>query len=101
MKGAILLILLLTSSKYAFTLSKSYMNESLKIADRIHAIKFGKLFIKIFESSINKNDFKEVFQNWNLSKDSSFSSISTDNYDPKFVDSAVKILETIKNMTKT
>ncbi len=99
-KGAILLILLLTSSKYAFTLSKSYMNESLKNADRIHAISFGKFYIKVFENSINPNDFKEIFQNWNLSKDSSFSTISADNYDPKLADSLNKILETVKDMTK-
>lgn len=99
-KGALLLILLLTSSKYAFTMSKSYMNESLKNADRIHAISFGKFYIKVFENSINPNDFKEIFQNWNLSKDSSFSTISTDNYDPKITDSVNKILETIKDMTK-
>lgn len=99
-KGALLLILLLTSSKYAFTLSKSYMNESLKNADRMHAIEFGKFYIKVFENSINPNDFKEIFQNWNLSKDSSFSAISADNYDPKIADSVVKVLETIKDMAK-
>ena len=99
-KGALLLILLLTSSKYAFTLSKSYMNESLKNADRMHAIEFGKFYIKVFENSINPSDFKEIFQNWNLSKDSSFSAISADNYDPKIADSVVKVLETIKDMTK-
>ena len=99
-KGAILLILLITSSKYAFSLSKSYMNESLKNADRMHAIEFGKFYIKVFESSINPNDFKEIFQNWNLSKDSSFSSISADNFDPKFADTIVKLLETMKDVTR-
>jgi TIR domain len=99
-KGAILLILLLSSSKYAFTLSKSYMNESLKNADRIHAISFGKFYIKVFEQSISPNDFKEIFQNWNLSKDSSFSSLSTDSYDPKLTESISKILDTVKDMAK-
>jgi hypothetical protein len=99
-KGAILLILLLTSSKYAFTLSKSYMNESLKNADRIHAISFGKFYIKVFEGSINANDFKEIFQNWNLSTTSSFSALSTDSYDPKIIDSIGKVLEALKDNAK-
>lgn len=99
-KGSILLVLLLTSSKYAFTLSKSYMNESLKNADKIHAISFGKFYIKAFEQTINPNDFKEIFQNWNYNRESSFSTISADNYDPKIVDAMTKIFDSIKDMSK-
>ncbi|MGY5848776.1 toll/interleukin-1 receptor domain-containing protein [Salegentibacter sp. HM20] len=99
-KGAILLILLLASSKYAFTLSKSYMSESIKNADRIHAISFGKFYINVFESSINPNDFKEIFENWNLTTDSSFSSISTNNYDPKIIEKTNDLIRSIKDISK-
>lgn len=99
-KGAILLTLLISTSKYAFTLSKTFMNESLKNANRIHAIKFGKFYIHVFEKTINPSDFKEIFQNWNLNNDSSFQSLSTDSYDPKVFDSMSKILDIIKDFGK-
>lgn len=99
-KGLILLTLLLSSSKYAFTISKSYINESLKAADRIHAISFGKFYLKVFEKELNSNDFKEIFQHWNLSKESSFSTISTENYDSKSLESIIKLIENFKDVVK-
>ena len=99
-KGGILLTLLLSSSKYAFTISKSYINESLKVADRIHAISFGKFYLKVFEKELNSNDFKEIFQHWNLSKESSFSTISTENYDSKSLESIIKLIENLKDVVK-
>ncbi len=97
-KGAIILILLLALSKYSFTLAKSYMNESLKIADRIHAIKFGKFYLDFYNNKISSENFKEIFQHWNLSKDSSFSAISADNFDPKLNELAIKIIESVKEV---
>lgn len=97
-KGVIILILLLALSKYSFTLAKSYMNESLKIADRIHAIKFGKFYLDFYNNKISSENFKEIFQHWNLSKDSSFSAISADNFDPKLNDLAIKIIESVKEV---
>jgi hypothetical protein len=41
-KSVVLIGLLLALAKYSFTLGKSFMDESLKNSDRIHAISFGK-----------------------------------------------------------
>jgi hypothetical protein len=98
-KGAILLTLLLATSKYAFSLSKSYINESLKVADRIHAISFGKFYIKVFEESLNSNDFKEIFQHWNLTKESSFSNLQVDKLDSKTLESLMDLVKNVKEFT--
>lgn len=99
-KAAVLLILLLAISKYAFSLAKSYMNESLKNADRRHAISFGEFYINVFENSIDSKDFKEIFENWNLKTDSSFSNLSTNNYDPKIIDKTTELMKSIKQLSQ-
>jgi hypothetical protein len=99
-KGAILLTLLLASSKYSFGIAKSYINESLKVADRLHAISFGKFYIKVFEDNFEATDFKEIFQHWNLTKESSFSTLKNDSSDLKSVDSLAELLKSIKGIVK-
>ena len=59
LKSLVIVALLLASAKYAFSLAKSYMIESLKNADRIHAISFGKFFLQAFGDNV---DIKEVKQ---------------------------------------
>lgn len=51
---------------YAFKLSRSYFRESLRYADRRHAIQYGKLYMDTYGPRIDAPAFKEAFQNWNL-----------------------------------
>lgn len=83
--------LLVASSKYAFTLGKSYMNESLKNSDRLHAISFGKFYLQAYGEVVTPEDVKEVFQHWNIAKDSSFKEIGSQNFDPKIFETAIEI----------
>lgn len=96
LKSAIIILLLIASSKYSFNLAKTYMNESLKNSDRIHAISFGKFYLQIFGDKVDSKDIKEVFGDWNLDKRSNFLNMNTDDYDPKFVELLVKIIEAVK-----
>lgn len=96
-KGLVGIGLLVALSKYAFTLGKSFMNESLKNSDRLHAISFGKFYLQAYGDVAQPDDVKDVFQHWNIDKDSSFSDLKTDNYDPRIFESAVEIA---KIMTK-
>jgi len=96
-KGLVVVGLLVALSKYAFTLGKSYMNESLKNSDRLHAISFGKFYLQAYGDVVEPEDVKDVFQHWNIDKDSSFSDLKTDNFDPRIFESA---LEIAKVMTK-
>ncbi len=82
-KGIIIIILLIAASKYCFTLGKAYMNESLKNADRIHAISFGKLYLQV-SNEITPSELKEIFRDWNILNTSPFILQSTNEFDPNF-----------------
>lgn len=92
-KSIVLVGLLLAMAKYSFTLAKSFMEESLKNADRIHAISFGKFYLQAFEESIAAGDIKDVFQHWNISSKNSFSSQSSEVIEPKMLEAALEIVK--------
>lgn len=101
-KGLIGVGLLVASSKYAFSLGKSYMNESLKNSDRLHAISFGKFYLQAYGDVVTPDDVKEVFQHWNIDKDSSFRELGSDNFDPRIFESAIEIARVLtKNEKKS
>jgi len=96
-KSIFIIVLLITASKYCFNLAKSYMSESLKIADRIHAISFGKFYLQIFKNNINPNDIKEIFRDWNINnQENNFTKQNTDDYDPKLIEKAIELVNKIK-----
>ncbi|MCH7421924.1 toll/interleukin-1 receptor domain-containing protein [Shewanella sp. MM_2022_3] len=95
-KGLIGIGLLVASSKYAFTLGKSYMNESLKNSDRLHAISFGKFYLQAYGDVVTPEDVKEVFQHWNIAQNSSFKDIDSKNFDPRILESAIEIASVLK-----
>lgn len=91
----LLIGLLIGLSKYAFTLGKAYMVESLRNADRSHAISFGDFFIKAFPNDLEWDKVKEVFQHWNIDKGSAFAEQNGDNFDPKLLQTAVEIAKVL------
>ncbi|WP_026708544.1 hypothetical protein [Flavobacterium frigidarium] len=101
LKSIFIIILLITSSKYSFTLAKSYMSESLKIADRIHAISFGKFYLQVFNDRINPEDIKEIFRDWNINNHvNNFSNQSASDYDPKIFEKVIEIIDKVRNNNK-
>lgn len=72
-------------SWYAFSLGKSYISESLKSADRIHAIAFGKFYLRAFGEKATWSELKEVFQYWNIDRASTFSTLDTSQIDPQIL----------------
>jgi hypothetical protein len=95
LKSIIIVGLLIACSKYSFTLGKSYMGEALKSADRIHAISFGKFYLRAFGEKADWVVLKEVFQHWNINNSSSFSDLDPNNFDPKFVEAVIEVAKTI------
>jgi len=91
LKSIVVIGLLGACSKYAFTLGKSFMSESLKSADRMHAISFGKFYLKVYGSDATWPELKEVFQHWNIDRSSSFSSQTTAEFDPKIIESMLEL----------
>jgi len=101
LKSIIVIGLLIAASKYVFTLGKSFMHESLRNADRIHAISFGEFYLKAFGDKVGTHtEIKEIFQEWNIDKPSAFSNIDTSSYDPKFSDNLVEIIKTLSSKVK-
>ena len=71
-----LAILVVSLSKFLFTLAKSFMVEAIRCSDRIHAISFGKFYIEAFE--------EKIFSTWNIDNGaSSFRNQTSEDYDPK------------------
>lgn len=99
-KSALIIILLIASSKYSFNLGKSYMNETMKIADRIHAISFGKFYLQVFTKRIETEELKDIFRDWNISNQSSFMGQKNEDFDPKILEKISKIIDKIKGTEK-
>lgn len=99
LKTIVVIGLLGACAKYAFTLGKSYVSESLKSADRIHAISFGKFYLRVFSTKATWPELKEVFQHWNIDRSSSFSSLDTSQFDPKLMESIIEIARIITSKT--
>jgi len=99
LKSIFIIILLIASSKYSFNLAKSYMAESLKIADRIHAISFGKFYLQVFKDQINPSEIKEIFRDWNINNQTNnFSNQSAADYDPMILQKLVEVIDKIRNV---
>ena len=86
LKSFIVVGILGACSKYAFSLGKSYMSEALKSADRIHAISFGKFYLKVYGAKATWPEVREAFQHWNIDRTSVFSSLGTNEFDPKLME---------------
>ena len=73
------------------------MNEAFKNSDRMHAISFGEFYLNAFSERTNWEELKEVFQHWNMDKNSSFASQSAKDFDPQFFE---KVIETFKILSQ-
>lgn len=90
-------IFLAACTKYVFSLGKAYMNESLKNADRGHAISFGRFYLRTYGDKATWEELKEVFQYWNLDKNSYFASLNTKEFDPQVTNNLLESL--LKNVS--
>lgn len=89
------------SSRYAFLLGKAYTHESLRAADRIHAIEFGKFYLKAYGDRItDPAEIQNIFQTWNIDSGSQFSKISPDGVDPKILEKIVDAFSKVAGKDK-
>lgn len=66
-------------ARYAFSLGGKYLHESLKIADRTHAIRFGGIYIQIYGTTSKWDEIKDAFSHWNVSAPTAFGQGSAQN----------------------
>jgi hypothetical protein len=95
-RNVLIIALLIVASRYSFNLGKTYMNESLKNADRIHAISFGKFYLQVFGSNIKQEELRDVFKDWNTNQESAFLKLDSKDIDPKVLETILKLTETLK-----
>ncbi|HAL9606200.1 TPA: toll/interleukin-1 receptor domain-containing protein [Escherichia coli] len=90
-KGVTVVALLLGLARYSFLMAKTHQLEALKNADRLHAISFGKFYMRVFSTQISQSELKEVFQYWNTSGASDLSHLDVDKIDSRFIELFGKI----------
>lgn len=72
-RGIIVVGLFGALARYAFVFSNSFMHESLKSGERLHAIKFGEFYLDAYGADADWDQLKEAFEHWNISGQSAFS----------------------------
>jgi hypothetical protein len=72
-RGLIVVGLFGALARYSFVLSSSFMHESLKSGERLHAIKFGEFYLDAYGADAEWSQLKEAFEHWNISGQSAFS----------------------------
>ena len=88
----LIIVMLVSLSKLLFTLAKSFMVESIRCSDRIHAISFGKFFLDAYGTEASREEVIKAFSSWNIDNGSTlFRNQSSDDFDPKLVE-ILKIL---------
>lgn len=88
-------------SRYAFILGKSFMVESLRNSDRIHAISFGEFYLKAFGAQSEWNEIKEAFQHWNIDKGSTFIDQNVKDIDPELLKVIVEVAKQFTSRLKS
>ncbi|WP_367239007.1 hypothetical protein AB1H94_15715 [Pseudomonas fulva] len=86
-------------SRYSFVFSKSYMDESLKIGERAHAIRFGEFYLDTYGANAQWNEVKEAFAHWNIGGQSPFSGADSGNFDPAVAGTATRLVEKAMDTT--
>jgi hypothetical protein len=87
-------------SRFAFILGKSFMVESLRNGDRIHAISFGEFYLKTFPEKAEWAEIKEAFQHWNIDSGSSFITQNATDIDPQILQTAIEVAKAIVGKAK-
>lgn len=92
-KGLVAVGLLLAVAKYSYMFSSSYMQESLKNADRRHAINFGKFYLESYGSTADWSEVKEAFEHWNITGTNAFSKHEAKALDASVLEKALEIVD--------
>jgi len=86
---------LVAAAKLSFLLGQGFMVESLRSADRIHAISFGEFYLNAFGEQADWSQIKEAFQNWNIDRGSSFPSQNAKDIDPQILELAIELAKSV------
>lgn len=94
-KGLIVVLLFAALAKYSLIFSNAYMTESLKNADRRHAINFGKFYLESYGAAADWTQIKEAFEHWNISGENAFSRSENNKLDVTAIEKLATVIEKI------
>lgn len=100
-KGIIVIGLFIALAKYSFMYSQSFMHESIKNSERRHAINFGKFYLETYGADAEWTQIKEAFEHWNINSHTAFSSGDPDKFDPRVMDKAIQLAESVQKLSKS
>jgi hypothetical protein len=83
--NTLILTMIFAMARFSFILGKSFMVESIRNGDRIHAISFGKFFINAYGDKASRQEVREVFNEWNIDKGSVFRLQDVKDIDPNII----------------
>lgn len=72
-RGVVVIGLLCWVAHFCFSMAKNFTGQLIRRKDTMHSIRFGELFLKIFGSSVTKEETVNVFKEWNNSGITPFS----------------------------
>lgn len=103
-KGIFLVSAFVAASGYSFMKSNAFTHEEIIVSNRIHAIKFGQLYLEIYGNTVERGEMQKIFENWNISSDTAFLKHKNEKSDPvkfsEFLDSLRKVKELIPGVGK-
>jgi len=99
-KSAVIVGLLIATSRYAVMVGKASMEEAIKNSDRRHAISFGRFYLEAFGEEATWDRVKEVFQHWNIDKGEHLSQVTPEQFDPQFFEKFTELVKVLAEATK-
>jgi hypothetical protein len=93
-----LISLLIAFARFSFIIGKVFMVEAIRNLDRLHAIDFGKLYLKFSKViGFEWNELKETLkQSWNIDTGSAFISQNSSEIEPSILNIAVEAMKNAK-----
>lgn len=85
--------LFISIARFTLILGKSFMVESIRNNDRIHAIDFGDFYLKLFKNKFEWKELKEILQNWNIDKGSAFITQDEKDIEPSILSALVEYMK--------
>lgn len=79
--------------RFLFLLGKSFMVESIRCADRAHAIGLGRLYLKLFKGKFKWDELRDVLQSWNIDNGSAFINLDAKDIEGVNLDKVASIIK--------
>lgn len=85
-ESIIMSAIIISIARFLFLLGKSLMVESIRNADRAHAIGLGRLYLQLYKEKFKWEELKDVLKSWNIDSGSAFINLDAKDIEPVKLD---------------